>query len=258
MAAPTDALISILRFKELTAEYLGRGLDAYAAGAQVFTAGERAVVDQIRKQEVAQVAELRRVLGSAAPAAADPAAFDYTAGDGTPFSGALGAEGGTPYTGAQKREFFKLAQLFGDFGVRFVKSQLPALAADRAALEVAVGIHGTQGRHAAALRNMRSGTGGTPLSESSTGYTSLIAPWVGLTGGRIFDTGYTGAAANESTQAGIATLVYGEAGTATVPSDSEGNQVQEGIGSLRADAFDEPIGADSARTFLARFGVNIA
>jgi hypothetical protein len=166
----------------------------------------------------------------------------------------LGAEGGAPYTGALKKEFFKLAQLFGDFGVRFLKALLPVLAAH----EATVGMHGTQGRHAAILRSMRSGAGNTPLTESSTDYTSLIAPWVGLVSGRIFDTAFTGAADNASTQAYIATLVYGVAGTATAPSTSEANQVQEGIGSLKADAFDEPIDTESALAFLARFGVSPA
>jgi hypothetical protein len=267
MAAPNDSFLVILKFKYLTAEYYGRGLDAFAAGAEAFNGGERAVVEQIRAQEQAQIAELRRALGTAAPAAPDPATFDYTAGTGAPFSGALGTEGGAPYTGAQKKEFFKLAQLYGDFGARLLIGQVSALAGTGPALELVARLHATQARHAAQLRMMRGGAGAAPIDETSTAYTLLVNPWIGsaVNPNRNFDigaTGYGGTATDPQAQAYVATQVYG--GRLDAPAqqseeqDSEANQVQRGGGPYTWEAFDEPIKAEAAAAFLARFGVSVS
>ena len=43
------------------------------------------------------------------------------------------------------------------------------------------------------------------------------------------------------------------AGASTTPSESEGNQVQEGSTSHSAEAFDEPISTAAALAFLERF-----
>jgi hypothetical protein len=267
MAASQDALALILRYKDLEAEFYRRGADAASVGALTFTTVQRAVVQQILAQEQAQAAELRRVLGAGAPPAPPPdTGYDFTAGGesgGAPFAGALGAEGGTPYTGATQLDFFKLAQLLEDFGVRLIKGQLGALMSDAAALQAAVAIHATEARHAAEIRIMRSGAGHLPIDASSTAYASLISPWVqALYSGKIADPTFGGSEDDPTSQAYVATLVYGVAPTgpdrAVTPSTSEANQVQMGFGQFSSEAFDEPVDTQTAIALLARFGVVVS
>lgn len=263
--ASTDALALLLRFKRLTQEYFARGIAAHAAGAFELDAGQLAVVTRIHEQVTAQIAELVRVLGAAAPAAADPATYDFTASGsvgGAPFAGALGAEGGDPFTGATRTEYFKLAQLFGDFGARLAIGRIPELMGDPVAQPLVGRLVVTDGRHAAEIRLMRGGASRGPVSGSTTAYTLLVFPWVGTAfPGRMFDTpgplGFAGTATDATTQAGVATLVYGVAPTgaaaSTTPSDSEANQVQLNQASFLAEAFDEPITTEKALAFLDRF-----
>ena len=255
MTASSDGLTLILRHKRLATEFFARGLAARTAGTLTFDAGTLAVVERIHGQLEAQVAEIVRVLGAAAPAAPDPASYDFTAS---------GAVGGAPFAAAftSRTEFFKLAQLFGDFGARLVLGQLPALSEDAAAIEIGGRLQVTEGRHAAELRLMRTGASRGPMTATTTAYTSLVSPWVSTVfPGRMFDTpgplGFAGTATDPLTQAGVATLVYGVAPTgpaaSTTPSDSEANQVQMDTGPYSAEAFDEPISTTNAQAFLDRF-----
>ena len=259
--ASTDGLALILRFKRLEAEFLARGLAAHAAGAFALDQGQIAVIETIRTQITAQIAELVRLLGAAAPAAPDPATYDFTASGsvgGAPFAGALGAEGGSPFTGANRLEYFKLGQLFGDFGVRLAIGRIAEFVGDPAAQTFGGRLVVTEGRHAGELRIMRAGASRAPVGPTTTAWTLLVAPWVQTQiPGRMFDTAYTGTATDPLTQAGVATLVYGVAPTgpaaSTTPSDSEANQVQMNTASYSAEAFDEPISTDKAVAFLDRF-----
>lgn len=262
--ARSTALTSALRFKEVEAELHGRALDAFATGAQAFTATERAVVGRIHAFCTGQLAELRSATGTTSA----PASPDFSAGSGSgtgPFRGALGGSGMAPYTGATKREYFKLAQLFGDFGVRLLLAGVSELAGDVGRVELATRILASQGRQAAELRAMRSGANREPIDESASAYTALIHPWVGVVSGRAYDNtaqlGYGGAPDDPLSQAFVALLVYGDGIVGSVawttPQTSEANQVQFSGGPYNAEAFDEPIDAESATEFLARFGVQI-
>ena len=262
--ASTDGLALILRFKRLQAEYFARGLAAHEAGAFTLDGGQLVVVERIHAQVAAQAAEAARLLGAAAPAAPDPATYDFTGGGSTgsaPFAGALGATGEAPFEGAVRTEFFKLAQLFGDFSSRLAIGQLGELASDPLAVTYGGRLVVTSGRHAAELRLMRTGANRGPAVATTTAYAQLIAPWPQTVSGRVYDApgplGFGGTATDETSQAFVAVLAYGNPATGaaagTTPTDSEGNQVQFNVGPYSAEAYDEPISTEKALAFLARF-----
>lgn len=266
MATPTEALALILRYKYLEAEFYRRGLEANTLGALALTPAQLGVLTQIEKQERANVAALRAALGAAAPA--QPAAgttYDYTAGQtttSTPFSGALGVTSIAPYTGANAVQFFKLAQLFEDFGVRVIKGQLADTRTVPASLALASGIHATEGRHAAEIRIMRSSATRAPINENSTTFQNFIWPFIQNVSGVQFDNnatiGFSGSVTDPTTQGYVATLVYGVPNTGVDasqrPSTSEANTVQAGTFPYNVEMFDEPATAEMANAFLARFG----
>ena len=265
MATPTEALTLILRYKYMEAEFYRRGLEANAAGALTLTPSQLGVLTQIEKQERAQVAALRAALGAAAPAQPEAGTtYDFTAGGTSgakPFSGALGATGASPYTGANAVQYFKVAQLIEDFGVRAIKGQLADLLTGGASFDLALGIHATEGRHAAEIRIMRSTATRVPPTETATAYVNLIWPFIQNVGGLAYDTnatiGFTGTATDATTQAYVATLAYGVPNTgadaSTRPSTSEANTVQLATSPYNVEMFDEPASAAMVESFLARF-----
>ena len=266
MATPTEALTLILRYKYVEAEFYRRGLEANSLGALTLTPGQLGVLTQIEKQERAQVTALRAALGAGAPAQPAPGTtYNYTAGGGTtssPFSGALGPTGAAPYTGANAVQYFKLAQLFEDFGVRVIKGQLASARTAGASFDLALGIHATEGRHAAEVRIMRSSATRAPINENSTAWQNFIWPFIQNTSGVQYDNnatiGFSGAVTDPTTQGYVATLVYGVPNTGADasqrPSTSEGNTVQLGTFPYNVEMFDEPATTEMANAFLARFG----
>lgn len=272
-ANATAALQLALKLEQLEAAFYAAGYARFrAAGgtvtsaAQRFTPGEDAVIAAIAAHEAAHVALLTAALGAAAPAA--PAAFDFSGGGGAgngPFANAIG----TPAT-ASKADFFKLAQLLEDLGVRAYIGQLGALAG-AAAADTAARILTVESRHAAAVRTLRN----SDITQGS-GTAYNVTPWpvyATATSG-LYDSAFTTAVgASGRSQANVAAAVYGpvttRAGNVQAPSAGEDNLVQtsslatttltlpavSGSGVPSAEAFDEPMTAAAVAAVAAFFGV---
>jgi hypothetical protein len=253
----TSALQLAIKLEYLEAEFYNRGLAAFGTGgtagaAQAFTPYELGAIQQIAKHENAHVATLKAALASAAPAQPAPGtSFDFSAGSGS-------GTGPFALVFTQKREFFKLAQLFEDAGVRAYKGQAGNLIGDPA-LTTALQIHSVEARHAAEIRFLRTANGVASLA-SVAAFTTNIAPWVTAAS---YDAAYsngtgTVGAPQANTQGAVAYAVYGPVTPAQEgiqgPSAGEDNLVQGGIllnGS--ADAFDEPLSTDAVLAFATLF-----
>ena len=229
MLDSTSALQLAAKLEYLEAALYTLGSAAFASGAQAFTPGEATAVAQILKHENAHVTLLGTALGSSAPARPANTAYDFTAGSGTgngPFAAVL----------TTKTEFFKVAQLLEDAGVRAYKGQLSNFAGDKANLTVAMQIHQVEARHAAMIRRLRAQTA-----------------WIN---GAFFDGGFTGSPTTAGTQASVALKVYGASVTDPFTvSTSEDNRVQGSVVSQPSDAFDEPLVTADVVSFAALFGV---
>jgi ferritin-like protein len=253
----TAALQLALKLEYLEAEFYRRGLAAFGPGgsagvAQAFTSYELGAVQQIAKHENAHVATLKAALGAGAPA--QPAAgttYDYSAGSGS-------APGPFPAVFTQKREFFKLAQLFEDAGVRAYKGQLTNLKGDPS-LATVLRIHAVEARHAAEVRFLRTANGAASMASVVT-FSASIAPWIT---GASYDSAYgngtgTATAPQANTQGAVAYAVYGpvtplQAGVQPA-SAGEDNIIQLGVTvTASADAFDEPLATSTVVAFMTLF-----
>jgi Ferritin-like domain len=136
-----DVLNFALTLEYLEAEFYTRGL----AADGLVPATARAVIDQIRKHEVAHVAFLQGVLGSAA---VSKPTFDFTAGGGS-------NTGVFADVFRSTSTFMALAQAFEDTGVRAYKGQAANLMGNAEVLRSALRIHSVEARHAAQIRRMR-------------------------------------------------------------------------------------------------------
>jgi len=225
----TTALQLAAKLEYLESALYTLGTSAFASGAQAFTAGEASAIAQILKHENAHVTLIRSLLGSAAPVQPANTAYDFSAGSGSktgPFAASL----------TTKAEFFKVAQLLEDLGVRAYKGQLKELMSDKAALTTAIQIHQVEARHAGLIRRVR---GQNAWITSAT-----------------FDAGFTGSSATAGTQASVALKVYGAAVTDPfAASVSEDNRVQGAIPNQNADSFDEPLSTSDVMTVASLFGV---
>lgn len=136
-----DVLNFALTLEHLEAEFYTRGVGT----AGLIPADVRDVFDQIRKHEVAHVAFLQGVLGSAAIA---KPTFDFTAGNGS---------GNGPFAGVFRdaATFMAVAQAFEDTGVRAYKGQAANLMGHDDVLLAALKIHSVEARHAAEVRRLR-------------------------------------------------------------------------------------------------------
>jgi hypothetical protein len=262
MATPAEALQVIAKYKYLTSEYYRRGLLAFGTGSvDPFTPGQLAVVSQIAKHENAHATALATAVAGAAPRPAPNTVYDFTGGTGSPFLGALGAGGIAPFTGATRINFFKLAQLFEDFAVRITKGQVLNTLSDAPSYALLAGIHAVEGRHAAEIRTMRTGTSQTPANATTASYTTLIFPWPTASNGNSWDANFSGAVTSTSTQAYVASLAYGigvtGAALGTTMTNSEANQVQFGVNTFSPQGFDEPADLATASAFVARFNVTL-
>ncbi len=133
-----QSIIDVLNFA-LTLEYLEA--EFYTLGVpEVVPPADCAIMLQIMKHEVAHVALLKSVLGSAAIA---KPTFDFT------------AKGMFPDVFKNYQTFLVLAQGFEDTGVRAYKGQAGALISNNAILTTALQIHSVEGRHAAIVRTLR-------------------------------------------------------------------------------------------------------
>lgn len=136
-----EVLNFALTLEHLEAEFYVTGLGT----SGLIPADMREPFDQIRKHEVAHVAFLQGVLGSAAIA---KPAFDFTAGSGS---------GSGPFADVFRnaQTFAAVAQAFEDTGVRAYKGQAANLMGHTDALRAALRIHSVEARHASQVRRMR-------------------------------------------------------------------------------------------------------
>jgi hypothetical protein len=180
-----------------------------------------------------------------------------------------------------KLDFFKLAQLFEDFGVRAYKGQLSNLIGS-SSLAPAMRIHTEEARHAAMIRILRA-SGSGQAAAATTSLPNPIAPWpaYNATTTSLYDSAAPGAtnyafttgtaAASGKNQSDIATLVYGPAvplvnsvqGTTAAPGSTGEDNVSYVSSFVRfqttstgtAEAFDEPMSTAAVTAFAALFGV---
>jgi hypothetical protein len=261
MATPVQALQFITKLKYLQAELYRRGNATFAAGVGAFSPGELAVTSQIAKHKSGQATQLIQTLGVDAPVRPAPDTFyDMSAGSGSgvgPFRNATG--GVTP----SKAEFFRLAQLVEDFGLRLIKGQLADLMPDKVKLGLVLQAHAVDGRHAAEIRTMRGGAAAkTMVNAVTTAYQTAVSPWITNATTTIYDVGtggFTGTETDTNSQAFVATLAYGVLYTGadrfTRPTDTEANPSQRGYATAPGESFDEPMTTATCAIFLARFGV---
>ena len=149
-------VVDILNFA-LTLEHLEAEFYVTGVGTPgLIPASMRAPFDQIRKHEVAHVAFLRGVLGTAA---IEKPTFDFTGGAGS---------GAGPFADVFRnaQTFMAVAQAFEDTGVRAYKGQAANLMGHNDVLRAALKIHSVEARHAAQVRRMRGQKGWITLSES--------------------------------------------------------------------------------------------
>ncbi len=148
-------VVDVLNFA-LTLEYLEAEFHTRGVGtAGLIPPEHRDVFDQIRKHEVAHVALLQGVLGSAAVA---KPTFDFSAGGGS---------GNGPFADVFRnaQTFMAVAQAFEDTGVRAYKGQAANLMGHDDILRTALRIHSVEARHAAQVRRLRGQKGWITMSE---------------------------------------------------------------------------------------------
>ncbi|MEO5816684.1 MAG: ferritin-like domain-containing protein [Gemmatimonadaceae bacterium] len=136
-----DVLNFALTLEHLEAEFYVTGVGT----SGLIPAEMRESFDQIRKHEVAHVAFLSGVLGSAAMA---KPRFDFTGGSGS---------GSGPFADVFRngQTFAAVAQAFEDTGVRAYKGQAANLMGHNDVLRAALKIHSVEARHASQVRRMR-------------------------------------------------------------------------------------------------------
>lgn len=145
-------VVTVFNFA-LTLEELEAEFYVQAVNSGIIPDRELSIFTTIRDHELAHVAFLRRSLG--ASAVAKPT-FDFSGGGGSgrgPYAG-LFSVGGYETLKA-------VAQAFEDTGVRAYKGQAAALRPFRGpdgnnfALQIALGVHSVEARHAAQIRRLR-------------------------------------------------------------------------------------------------------
>ena len=149
-------VVDILNFA-LTLEHLEAEFYVTGVGTSgLIPPDMRAPFDQIRKHEVAHVAFLRSVLGSAA---ITKPTFDFTGGGGA---------GTGPFADVFRnaQTFAAVAQAFEDTGVRAYKGQAANLMGHNDVLRAALRIHSVEARHASQVRRMRGQKGWITGSQS--------------------------------------------------------------------------------------------
>ena len=131
-----DVLNFLLKLEWMKASFYGAGLET----ADLIPAEDRAVYQQIHKQELEHVQVWEEIL---AAAALPKPAWDYTAG------------GAYPDTLTNYATFQAMSQSFEDLAVRAYQGQMAALLSQSAVLTPALRILAVEGRHAAEARRVR-------------------------------------------------------------------------------------------------------
>ncbi len=150
-----DVLQFALQLEYLEYHFYLRGTNSVQSPLVAIPAGELAGLDTIRDHENAHVTVLSNTIKALSPSttpyATTAAGFDWTA---------KGAFVGTVFK--DYATFLAVAQAFEDTGVRAYKGQAGNLVSNKAVLTAALNIHSVEARHAAHIRQMRSGAGAKP------------------------------------------------------------------------------------------------
>jgi hypothetical protein len=252
-STPLEVLEFALLLENLEAEFYKAVLgvssstafnEAFAPVRATLTADETAVMDQIRKHEVAHVSFLRAAITSlsATPTTYTPANFDFTGGNGS---------GTGPFAAATTDKAFLLAaaQAFEDTGVRAYKGQAGNLMSSDALLEAALRIHAVEARHAAQIRKLRA-TAGVSIEATGT-ITQEESGITGVPGGgqAIVDMVYAGEGNTMHT-------VFNGTSDATLNAATLPMLAQYGGTDAATAAFDEPLTQEQVAAIVAPFIVD--
>ena len=260
-AAVVATLNLALQLEYLEYFYYDQALNSSALG---LTAEERRAFEIIRNDELLHINVLRGTLGTNAIAPLTRASFDYTTSQNltrTPVLAPLTALGGTtnPTAGqfTDKAVFLLAAQQFVDTGVRAYKGGAPSLntSTTKDILEAALNIHSVEARHSSRIRSLRRGG-----VQSTTAPKSWITP---------DETPNTPGLPNSSNVANApATVGPYLAGLPVANFPAEDNITQatynvQNVGNLTsgtagAEAFDEPLNAETVRAIAKNFAANPA
>lgn len=190
-------------------------------------ADKTAYIAPVAAHEVAHVAFLKSVLGSAAVAQPADTSYDFT------------AKGNFPTVFTNYDTFLAVAQVLEDTGVRAYKGQAPTLVGNQVVLSAALSIHSVEARHASAIRQIRR----IRASNSNT-----IKPWITGSATVSNDTGISAVDGNYA----------GENNTTQGPVDITKLPAVSGTTSLTAsiEAFDEYLTMAQVLTLVAPFNVS--
>ncbi|MBJ6107737.1 ferritin-like domain-containing protein [Hymenobacter sp. BT523] len=226
------------------------------------TSEERRAIEIIRNDELLHINTLRGALGTAAIAPLTRQNFDYTTSQNksrTPVLAPLVALGGTtdPVNGqfTDKAVFLLAAQQFVDTGVRAYKGGAPNLMSNKDILEAALNIHSVEARHSSRIRSLRRG-----------GALATAAPKSWITPDETTATPPLPNSSNvANAPANVGPYIAGLP-VATYPAENNTTQATfdvQGVGNLSsstagAEAFDEPLNAETVRAIAKNFAANPA
>ena len=225
------------------------------------TADERGAFEIIRNDELLHINTLRTTLGSAALAPLTRASFDYTGSqNNTPGRPMLfpSLGGANPTTGlfTDKAVFLTVAQQFVDTGVRAYKGGAPSLntSTTKDILEAALNIHSVEARHSSRIRSIRRGG-----VQSTSAPKSWITP---------DETPNTPGLPNNGVPNSPNPVGPYLAGLPVAGFPAESNTTQatfdvQGVGGLAsgtagAEAFDEPLNAETVKGIAKNFAADPA
>lgn len=159
-----DVLNFALTLEYLEAEFYNMGL---AAPALIPAGADRQAFEVIARHENDHVTFLVQTINALGGTPVAKPGFDFTAGNGS---------GSGPLAGvfSNYNLYLAVSQTFEDTGVRAYKGQAANLASSNAVLRAALRIHSVEARHAAHVREMRSGRTGDPLVANNP----ALQPWI--------------------------------------------------------------------------------
>lgn len=227
-----DSLQLAVRLEQLQNAFYSRALTAPASFFPP-DASFRASIVKMQAQQQQHVALLTRVIAASNGDAPTLPTYDFT-----------GSKNNTqaplfPNVFSNFDEFLRLAQLLEDTSVRAYKAAVEFLVRDNYILQTALQLHSTEARHAARIRTMRRLRGAT------------VKPWPSPTDADITVAGKTAVvyATEHATTQLLPAPTYTPIPFRLLPIGSGANLLTQSV----PEAFDEPLTADEADTFLNLF-----
>ena len=236
-----------------------------SASSLGLTADERRAFEIIRNDEQLHINTLRAALNTEAGNPLTRADFDYTGSQNLRRT-TLGAAplftalGGTtaPTTGGftDKAVFLTVAQNFVDTGVRAYKGGAPNLNTNttKDILEVALNIHSVEARHSSRIRSIRRGG-----IQSTSAPKSWITPDDTTTATPLPNNGVPNTPSQVSPYLAGATAAYpieSNINQGTPPVNVQTLVPSGGSSTAGAEAFDEPLDADTVKAIAKNFAAN--